>query len=272
MRLVTTAHGWVEYTPRTRLYYHFDRWSLPRYERVICVSEDLVSRCRSLGVPDGKLQLIENAIDTDQFRRSATVADAKQRIGWPAQRLLVGAAGRLSGEKAFDVLIQAIHDLVGRGVDVGLAIAGDGAERETLQRLVAELGMQDRVQLLGFQSDLRSFYETLDLFVLSSLREGLPNVLLEAMSMEVPVVATRIAGVPRLISHDDNGWLVPAGEQLALANAIGSLLESAPTRSRLAAAGRRTIEERYCFAARMKKVAAVYDALLYDSNDVKPRL
>ena len=246
MRLVTTAHGWVEYTTRTRLYYHFDRWSLPRYERVICVSEDLLCQCRSLGVPDGKLQLIENAIDTEQFRRTAAVADAKQRTGWPPRRLLVGAAGRLSAEKAFDVLIRAIHDLARLGMDVGLAIAGDGAERESLQRLIDELGMQDRVQLLGFQSDLRSLYEAMDLFVLSSLREGLPNVLLEAMSMEVPVVATRIAGIPRLISHDDNGWLVPAGEQVALANAIGSLLENAPTRSRLAAAGRRTIEDRYC--------------------------
>jgi glycosyltransferase involved in cell wall biosynthesis len=93
-------------------------------------------------------------------------------------------------------------------------------------------------------------------------------VLLEAMSMEVPVVATRIAGVPRLISQDDNGWLVPAGEQVALTNAVGSLLESVSTRSRLAAAGRRTIEDRYCFAARMKKVVAVYDALLHKSNGV----
>jgi glycosyltransferase involved in cell wall biosynthesis len=168
------------------------------------------------------------------------------------------------------VLIRAIHELVSRGVDVGLAIAGDGVERKSLQRLVDELNLQDRVQLLGFQSDPRSFYEALDLFALSSLREGLPNVLLEAMSMEVPAVATQIAGIPRLISHDVNGWLVPAGEQGAMANAIGSLLENAPTRSRLAAAGRRTIEERYCFAARMKKVAAVYDALLYDSNGVRP--
>jgi glycosyltransferase involved in cell wall biosynthesis len=271
MRLVTTTHGWVEYTPRTRLYYHFDRWTLPRYERVICVSEDLLCHCRSLGVPEGKLQLIENAIDTAQFQRSVAVADAKQRIGWPARRLLVGAAGRLSGEKAFDVLIRAIHELLQRGVDVGLVIAGDGVARESLQRIVDELGMQDRVQLLGFQSDLRSLYEAMDIFVLSSLREGLPNVLLEAMSMEVPVVATRIAGVPRLILHNDNGWLVPAGEQSALANAIGSLLESSPTRARLAAAGRQTIEERYCFAARMKKVAAIYDALLYDSNDVRPK-
>ena len=266
MRLVTTTHGWVEFTPRTRLYYRCDGWTLPRYERVICVSEDILRQCQGYGVSDARSILIENAIDTEQFRRSVTVESAKQRLDWPTGRFLVGAAGRLSEEKGFELLIRAIHSLVGRGIDVGLIIAGDGNERDALQRLIGELGLRDRVRLAGFQTDLRPLYEAMDLFVLSSLREGLPNVVLEAMALELPVVATRVAGVPRLITDGENGLLVDIGEQPALAGAIELALTNPELRSRLAAAARRTIEERYCFAVRMKKVAAVYDELLAQRN------
>ena len=266
MRLVTTVHGWVEYTPRTRLYYCADRFSLRRYDRVICVSDDLSRACRRYGVRDDKAVVIENAIDTEQIRRSRPIAVAKQSLGWPANRFLVGTAGRLSPEKAFDRLIRAVAALVKRGVDVGLLIAGDGAERSRLETLTKELGLQDRVQLTGFQADLRPLYEATDLFVVSSIREGLPNVLLEAMSLEVPVVATRIAGIPRLISDGENGLLVTAGDESALADAIARALGGAELRSRLAAAGRQTIEERYSFKFRMQKVADVYREVLAARN------
>ncbi|MEX2317851.1 MAG: glycosyltransferase family 4 protein [Pirellulales bacterium] len=266
MRLVTTCHGWVEHTSRTKLYYRVDRWSLPRYERVICVSEDLVNQCRKQRVADDKLVLIENAIDTDEYCRSIDVVAAKQKLNFPAGRFLLGAAGRLSPEKAFDDLIRAVGELVRRGVDLGLFIAGDGPQRDALQRLIDELKLQDRVRLLGFQGDLRPFYQSLDLFVLSSLREGLPNVMLEAMALEVPVVATRIAGIPRVISDGENGLLVDPSDLAGLTHAIGQALGSASLRERLSVAGRRTVDERYSFAARMKKIAAIYDDLLSRHN------
>jgi glycosyltransferase involved in cell wall biosynthesis len=266
MRMVTTCHGWVEYTPRTKLYYRVDRWSLPRYERVICVSDDILSKCRENGVDAQKSLLIENAIDADQYRRSIPVHAAKQPWNCPADRFLIGAAGRLSAEKAFDVLIRSVGELVRSGFDVGLFIAGDGPQRDSLQQLIDDLGLHDRVRLLGFQSDLIAFYQALDLFVLSSLREGLPNVMLEAMALEVPVVATPIAGIPRLISHEENGLLVPSCEVPSFVQCIERICADAGLRTRLATAGRSTIEERYSFAARMKKVAALYDELLAETN------
>lgn len=262
MRLVTTVHGWVEYTWKTRLYYLTDRFSLPRYDKVICVSEDLRQTCRQLGVPESKCLLIENAIDTEQFRRGQTIARAKEQLNWPATRWLIGAVGRLSAEKGFDRLIQATALLVRGGADVGLIIAGNGSERAALQALVDELGMTDRIRLVGFQSDLRPIYEAMDVFALSSLREGLPNVVLEAMALEVPVVATSVAGVPRLIDHGVNGWLVPAGDVAILAQTIGDALSNPAQLASAAAAGRRTIESNYSFAVRMQKMASVYDQLL----------
>jgi glycosyltransferase involved in cell wall biosynthesis len=266
MRLVTTVHGWVEYTLRTQVYYLVDRWSLPRYEKVICVSEDLLQKARSCGARESCSVLIENAIDTLQYQRTLSLLAAKQRLNWPAARYLVGAAGRLSPEKAFDTLIRAIQEIVKEGTDVGLVIAGDGPERAALESLIKQCGLEDRVRLAGFQSDLRPLYEAMDLFVVSSLREGLPNVLLEAMAMEVPVVATQIAGIPRVITDGENGLLVPAGNVAALVDALRRSLTSAELRSRLAAAAAHTISQRYSFAVRMRKIVAQYDELLADGN------
>jgi glycosyltransferase involved in cell wall biosynthesis len=131
-----------------------------------------------------------------------------------------------------------------------------------LRALIAELGLHDRVRLLGFQTDARPIYEAIDLFVLSSLREGLPNVVLEAMAMETPVVATRIAGVPRLIQDGENGLLVEPGALDELTRAIARLLDDSDARLKLSAAGRKTVEQRYSFAVRMQKIQSIYDRLL----------
>lgn len=262
MRLVTTMHGWVEFTPRARLYYQLDRWSLPRYEHVICVSEDILHECRKYGVPAEKSHLIENAIDTQQFSRRCAIDEAKRRWAWPPGRTLIGAVGRLSPEKGFDILLRSVRELVDRGHDVGLVIAGGGSEQQALESQVSHLRLQDRVRLAGFQSDLRPFYEAMDVFALSSRREGLPNVVLEAMALEAPVVSTRVAGVPRVITDGVNGLLVDIENQAMLTAALERAITDRPLRESLATAARRTIEERYSFEVRMQKVAAIYDNML----------
>src|SRR5208337_1256707 len=118
---------------------------------------------------------------------------------------------RLSEEKGYDLLIRAVDHLIRDGYDAALLVVGEGNQREKLEALLTELGRGDRIRLLGFQSDVVPLYEAMDLFVLSSLSEGLPNVVLEAMALEVPVVATQIAGIPRLIEDGKNGLLVDPG-------------------------------------------------------------
>jgi glycosyltransferase involved in cell wall biosynthesis len=261
MRLVTTVHGWVHFTRRTPLYYGIDRLCLPRYERVICVSEDLRRRCLEFGVPARRCVLIENGIDTAEFSRDLSAAEARKQLGAPPGRFLLGAVGRLSAEKGFDLLVRAVGQLAAEGMDVGLLIAGEGDERDRLQALVGELGLGERVRLLGYCPDTRALYQAVDVYVLSSLREGLPNVLLEAMALETPVVATRIAGVPRLVRDGENGLLVEPGDARALAAAVCRLAGDPELRARLGRAGRATIEQGYSFAVRMEKIRRLYDGL-----------
>ncbi len=269
MRLVTTVHGWVKHTRRTPLYYKIDELCLPHYESVICVSDDLVARCRACRVPEQRCVLIENGIDTEQYCRGQSVAEAKRRLAVPPGRTLIGGVGRLSAEKGFDLLLRAVQQLVAAGHDMGLVIVGEGDERARLEALTAELEIAGRVTLTGYHPDPRPIYEAMDLFVLSSLREGLPNVVLEAMALEVPVLATRIAGVPRLIQDGVNGTLVSPGSADHLAEAISLLLSDAALRARLAQAARHTVEVHFSFARRMQKIAALYDDLL-ESGTKKP--
>lgn len=266
MQLVTTVHGWVHHTTRTPLYYKIDRWCLPGYDRVICVSEDLHAQCLACGVPEERCLLLENGIDTAEFLKRMPTAEAKERLGVPAGRLLVGAVGRLSAEKGFDILIRAACRLLQRGFNLEVHIAGEGDERPRLEALIKELGCVQRIRLVGYTPDTRPLYEAMDVFALSSLREGLPNVLLEAMAMGVPVVATRIAGVPRLIHDGQNGLLVESGSLDSLELALAHLLRNPSLRANLCLSARRTIETRYDFATRMRRMAAIYDELLGSSS------
>ncbi len=261
MKLVTTLHGWVKHTSRTPLYYKIDRWCLPYYQEVIAVSDDLLEEARRIGLPEDRLTLIQNGVDEKTFRRRMNPADSplRQEMGTPAGRLVIGGVGRLSPEKAFDHLIHATAQQIKNGLDVELWIVGDGDHKPQLEALIHELGLQDRVKLLGFRADTPEIYQALDLFVLSSLREGLPNVVLEAMATSVAVVSTRVAGVPKLIQDGQSGLLVPMGEVEPLAAAMGRVLGDASLRQQLAEGARQTIEREFSFSQRMAKEKAVYD-------------
>jgi glycosyltransferase involved in cell wall biosynthesis len=260
--VVTTLHGYVTLGGKLNWYYRIDRWALRRMHHLIAVSPDLYDFLGGLGIPAACRSLVENGIDTELYRRSLDPRECKERFGLDRERILVGAVGRLQPEKGFHVLIESAASLLDQGLDFDLAIAGDGPERTTLQALIQTRGYAGRIRLLGHCSRTIELYQAMDVFVLSSLREGLPNVLLEAMALQVPVVATTVGGVPRLVQHEVSGLRVPCGEPEALAAAMKTLLGDAALRLKLAAAGRRTIEEQFSFAQRMRRIRGIYDHVL----------
>jgi glycosyltransferase involved in cell wall biosynthesis len=206
--------------------------------------------------------LIENGIDVEEFTRQQSIHERKKELGLSDAEIVIVAVGRLSPEKGFDLLISAIDVLKQKGLKTQLLIAGSGDIQPQLQCLIEQLGLSDQVRLLGHVSDPRQLYEAADLVVLSSHREGLPNVLLEAMALEVPVVATRVNGVPRLVQDGVNGLLVSPGSVDELASAIGRLAGNLHDRQHLAIAGRETVVKKFSFAARMDKIRAIYDRVL----------
>lgn len=264
MHLVTTAHGWVRWTSRTPLYYRIDRFCMRHYEQVICVSKDLYQTCRDHGIPEDRLHQIDNAIVLEDYVTTPATLQHKARFGFDSQRILIGTVGRLSEEKGFHHLINIISRLIMDGHPVGLVIAGEGHLRDQLQRQIDHLELQNHVRLEGFLADPGELYRAIDLFVLSSLREGLPNVVLEAMASQRAVVATNCNGIPTLLQDGINGLVVPTDNENALHDAIRRCLISETFLRQMAVNGRRTIEERFCFDRRMSRVVSVYRQLSTD--------
>jgi len=260
--VITTLHGYGLGGGRLNWYYRIERWALRRMDRVITVSEELRRYAIKSGVREDRCLLVENAIDTDEYVRTMDRAQARARLGMEPHATVIGAVGRLCAEKAFCNLIRAVRDLCASKTDVELWIVGEGEERPKLERLIRDLGCEQKVRLLGYRADTIDLYQAMDVFALSSVTEASPNVVLEAMALEVPVVATRVASVPQIIEDGVSGLLVDRNDVAGLTRALAMLLSDRDLRTRLAATGRRTIENHYSFAVRMQKISRIYDELL----------
>lgn len=254
LSLVTTVHGWVHHTAKTPFYFAVDRFALRRHAQVVAVSSDLHAECLSLGVPPDRLTLVENAIDTQEFRRRNGARSAG--------RLVVGAVGRLAEEKGFHLLVEAVERAVDAGADLELRIAGEGEEEARLHARISSSRHASRMRLLGYQKDVRGLFESMDLFALSSIREGLPNVVLEAMAMEVPVLATRCGGLEAVGRDGEDMLLVPAGSVEALASGLVRLASEPALREGLARAARARVVRDFGFDRRMRRFVEIYDRAL----------
>jgi glycosyltransferase involved in cell wall biosynthesis len=173
-------------------------------------------------------------------------AEYTQRVHRGRGRRLL-FTGRLAGVKGLPILLEALARLRRQGADVELTLAGDGPDRALLEEEARRLGVAGAVRFAGYQSSeqVRSLLQETDVFVLPSFAEGVPVVLMEAMASGVPVVATRVAGVSELVEDGVSGFVVPPGDDDALAGAITRLLDDPALRARFAAAGRETIEREF---------------------------
>jgi len=158
----------------------------------------------------------------------------RQALGLPEDAFCICAAGRLSPEKGQRYLLQALPNLVGRIPRLLLILLGEGRERPELERLATELGIRKHVLFAGFKKDIRPWIEACDLLVNPSLTEGTPNVVLEAMALGTPVIATSVGGVPDLVEHLTSGVLVAPGDSSVLAGAVHALFASHDERLLLA--------------------------------------
>src|SRR5205085_8287664 len=159
------------------------------------------------------------------------------------------------------LLISAVSHLLREGHDLELWIAGEGPELQRLTAQAHSTGYDARIRFLGFQASPRELFEAFDIFCLSSRREGLPNVVLEAMAMEVPVVATRCGGIDKFGRDGADMLTVPVGLEQPLTEAIRSLIYNPGLRRALTTAARRRIEDECSFRQRMNRVVEVYDRL-----------
>lgn len=259
--VIAVSRGWTAATFKVRINETLDRLVLRRMDRVVCVSEGQAIKVRRAGVTADRVIVIRNAIRTERFNHPDPAGRDRLRslFDRPPARI-VGAAGRLSPEKGFGVLITAAGRLAPDAPDVGFVIFGEGPLREELSRQIDAGGLAGRCLLAGFRDDLDGLLPHLDLLVLPSFTEGLPNVVLEAFAAGVPVVATAVGGTPEVVEDGVNGYLVPAGDPAALARRMRDVLDVEERRRAMGERGRDRVRNEFTFEVQ----SAQYQQLFAD--------
>ncbi len=232
------------------------RWAARRADLVVAVSSAVARRLvDEHGVPGEKVAVVLPAV----LPHSPGLVRPRR-----PRRPLVGAVGRLVPGKGGDVLLRALA-----GVDADCVVVGDGPQREALERLAADLGVGHRVAFAGWRPDARDLVAGLDVLAVPSREDGSPLVVFEAMGAGVPVVASRVGGVPDQVVDGRDGLLVPPGEPAALATALTRVLTEPGLAQALSAAGRARAEQ--CSHAAMVDALAEHYLRLAAARGAAPR-
>lgn len=235
-------------------------------EFIVSISEYNIRFLQKIVSPSevvDKTHLVHCGIDVEHFMVSN---NEKPDTGPP----LIFSVARLVEKKGFFYLIKACKILVERGYEFNCLIGGDGPEYELLERLIQENGLTDCVKLLGvvFQEELKDYLNKTDIFVLPCIKaededmDGIPNSLMEAMAMEIPVISTTLSGIPELIEDHRTGLLVPPNDETALANAICTLLDDANLGHILGQAGRVKVAEEFEIEKNAKSLLKIFEKYL----------
>lgn len=196
----------------------------PLVDRFVTVSDDLrLWLTRTVGISPLKVMTIHNGVDTDKFIGDGRDA-ARRMLGMDASTFVFGTVGRLDPVKDHGSLVQAFAAIARADRRACLVIVGDGPMRSQIESKVAELAMGERVRLLGERPDVSMLLKAFDVFVLTSIAEGISNTILEAMASGLPIVATRVGGNPELIEHGISGHMVAARDVRGLTGAFANYL------------------------------------------------
>jgi L-malate glycosyltransferase len=222
----------VRRTPGSRLLY-----SLP-IDAILAISEGVREALIRSGVPAGRIEVVPSGIDLAPFQSAFDRPAARKRLGIADGELLVLNVAALAPHKSQTDLLRAAAKALARRPGMKIWIAGEGPLRGDLEAEHRALQLGNAVRFLGFRDDTMDLLRAADLFVISSYLEGLGTSILDAMAAGLPVVATRVGGIPELVAHEETGLLVPPRDPESLASAIVDLADDPARRAALGAKGR----------------------------------
>ncbi|MGQ9687979.1 MAG: glycosyltransferase [Desulfobaccales bacterium] len=232
-----------------------ERCLWPLAHHILCnasiLKDLLVSR---YGVPAQRLTVVPNGVDTDFFQPPPD--------GRPPGPPVLLSVARLVPDKDHDTLLAAFARVRGSHPEAELWLVGNGPRRTALEQKARDLGLAPQVKFLPPTPDIRHLYQQADIFVLSSVAEALPNVILEAMAAGLPVVATRVGGLPEAVTPEVTGLLVEPKDAVGLAEALTQLLDEPDTRRRLGRHGRERAVAEFSFSAMVRRHEEVWRRLL----------
>lgn len=258
--LVSTVHlayGRVQSDSiRGGLYEQVLHWNRRWGCRFVTVSDSIRQYLLNLGV--SRVDLIHNAIDLEGMRAGTIDLSWRSELGWEKNSFVVTMVGRLEPQKGYPFLIEAMQLAVKRSPSLRCLVVGDGRLRAELEQKVVELGLTAYIHFAGFRNDVPALLCGSDAFCLSSLAEGLPYALLEAAAHRLPLLVTQVDGMAELLTHQQNAFLVPAGNVPALAEGLSWLVEHPAQAKQLGENGYTLIRSRFDPAQMMTETLNIY--------------
>lgn len=249
-----------------KVYEILDRFMLSRHDAVVCVNRMMLKDSRVRIISNQHIYVVDNGIPTERDSLG-TLSNVKQKMLSQQEReildfsqnaFVVGSIGRLSREKGYDVLIEAFATLHGYRQDSKLLLIGEGDEREYIEKLITNHRLQNSIMLTGYINDAVRLMSLMSVYVNSSLSEGLPITILEAMRTKIPIIATFAGGMPDALDQGRCGLLVPPGDKARLANALILLSSNAADNQRMIGDAYRRFESRYTVESMASKYSAIY--------------
>lgn len=260
-RWVAFSRGWTAENLKIKLYHSVDKLIIRFADRIVAVSNEQRRKLRNLLVSSDKIAVVHNAIDPEKFNGIAK-ADLRKRFNFPENSIICIAGGRFSAEKGQIFLIKAAQIILEKNDNLRFVLFGDGPDLPMIRATIAKSGLSDRIVCPGFEKNLLGHLADADMLVNPSLSEGLPNIVLEAMALKVPVVATAVGGVPELVSDGENGFLVNAADATLLADKILKLAGDKSLSEKFGVEGLKTLAKDFSFAGQAKKLFNVYRSVL----------
>lgn len=260
--IVTTVHGFTGGGLRNRTYETLQRLAFRRFDAVVAVSRPMAARLRASGIAESRIHIVPNALMA--YPSPLDRAAARRALNLPADEFIAGWVGRLSPEKGLDVFLEAIALLAPCGVRA--AILGDGPERATQERRASERSRAS-IHWCGTVPDAARYLAAFDLLVLSSRTEGLPMVLLEAMASGLPIVTTRVGGIPDMLS-DQEAILVPPDDARSLAAGIRAVLDDPIAAATRAESALHRQREEFAVGPWRERYESIYRSLLRGRTSV----
>ncbi len=263
--VISTQHSvdaWKKHPQRmrTKMRLWLDKFAARHSSGVIAVSDTVKEFLKKYqNVPPEKIYVLRNGIEVSNHIKAFSSKSDDDII-------TLGSVGRLFEEKGFEYLLRAFQQVKILKPEIKLLIAGDGPLRAPLEQLAKELKISEDVTFLGNITDIPDFFRTIDIFVLSSIQEGIPLALLEAMAAAKPVIATTVGGIPEVIENGRDGVLVAAGKVEDLKNAILSLLEDKNRAKSIAKKARTKVLEEFNLDSAVKALDEIYDNFWFNRN------
>ena len=256
--VISTVHGWIANDLKGKLYRLIDKIQLRFFDHIVSVSARTAGLLKKAWINNKKLTIISNALKTEQYLPDKQNNAFRKELDASDNTLLIANIGRLSPEKGQLAFLQAGLAVYQQNPNIKLILIGIGPDETILQDFVQQNNMQDYVVFAGFRKDMIDIYNSIDLVVQSSYTEGMPNVVLEALLMEVAVIATDVGGTAEVLQDQKTGLLIQAGDHDELVKQI-QLFVSQPDKLRgMARQGRSHMLQDFSHTNRVTKLSQVY--------------